>query len=69
MGQKLILALSVLIAGFILFMGIVLLATDLFMDRIQQPNRTYIGILFVLYSCYRGYRAKLQYDKMKLEER
>jgi hypothetical protein len=69
MGQKIILALSVLIAGFILFMGVVLLATSLFMDRIQQPNRTYIGILFILYACYRGYRAKLQYDKMKLEER
>jgi hypothetical protein len=68
MGQKIILALSAVIAAFILFMGVMLLATDKFSDRIQSPNRIYIGVLFVVYALYRGYRAKQQYDKMKREE-
>lgn len=66
-GNKIVLIFGLAVAVLILFFGITLLATDLFIEKIPRPNRTILGIVFILYAAFRGYRAKLAFDKMKME--
>lgn len=62
---KIILMFGLFVAVFILFFGIVLLFTNLFIERIPKPNRNYLGVVFILYSFFRIYRANKQYKKIK----
>jgi hypothetical protein len=68
MANKIIFVFGLVIVVLILSMGIVLLSTHLFTDKIPYPNRTFVGIVFILYALFRGYRAKQQYGRMKREE-
>jgi hypothetical protein len=54
--------------GLIFLLGIGLLSTEVLTERIPKPNRTYLGIVFLVYGIYRGYRAKLHYDRLKREK-
>ncbi len=64
-GNKIVLIFGVLVAIFILFFGIVLLGTDLFIEKIPKPNRTFVGVIFILYAIFRGWRARQQFIKMR----
>jgi hypothetical protein len=56
---------GVFMAVMILIFGIVLLATNVLYETIPPPNRTWIGIIFLIYSVYRGSRAFQQYQQFK----
>ena len=64
-SNKIVLIFGLIVAVFILFFGITLLCTNMFIDKIPKPNRTFLGIVFILYAAFRGYRAKMAFDKMK----
>lgn len=56
MGNKIVVIFGAVIVAFILFMGVFLLVSDLFIDKIPKPNRTYLGVVFIIYGAYRAYR-------------
>jgi hypothetical protein len=68
-GERISFISSAFIGSLIFIAGIALLATNMLYEQIPKPNRTWLGIVFIVYGIYRGYRAKLQYDRMKHENR
>ena len=67
-GHKITFGFSLAVVCLILFLGVMMLISDVAIDRVPKPNRTYLGIVFILYSGYRGYRANKQFKQMQNEE-
>jgi len=57
-----------LMSVLIFCMGIALLTTNALYETIPSPNRTYIAIIFLVYSVFRGIRVYQQYKKIKSNE-
>jgi len=64
-GHKITFGFSLVVVCLILFLGVMLLSTEIVIEKVPRPNRTYLGIVFILYSIYRGYRANKQFKQMK----
>ena len=56
---------TVVVLGF----AIVFSLTDLFIENIPKPNRTYLALMFLGYSIFRGVRVYQQFKKMKQDEK
>lgn len=66
--QRLYMYVGALMSILILVMGIGLLATNALYETIPPPNRMYIGIIFIIYSIFRGVRVYQQYKRLKQNE-
>lgn len=51
-----------IMAAVFLCCGFLFICSNFLIDRVPPPNRTYIGILFLLYA---GFRATRQYNLYK----
>jgi len=54
-----------LMAAAFLCCGFLFLLTDFYIDNLPQPRRTWLGILFLAYSGYRGWRQYSMYKKIR----
>lgn len=66
--QRVYMYVGALMSVLILVMGIGLLATKALYETIPPPNRTYIGIIFIIYSIFRGVRVYQQFKRLKQNE-
>ena len=48
--------------------GFIFLCTDFLLERLPKPNRTWFGILFIIYGGFRAGRQYYQFKKLKREE-
>lgn len=49
-------------AALFLGCGFVFLSTDFLLEKLPKPNRTWFGIIFIIYG---GFRAARQYNQYK----
>ncbi|HLC83985.1 MAG TPA: hypothetical protein VJI69_09145 [Bacteroidia bacterium] len=63
--QKLYWYFGVVMVLLIFSMGVGLLATDAMYDAIPKPRRTWLAIVFLIYSIFRGGRVYMQYKQFK----
>lgn len=66
--QRVYMYVGALMSILILVMGIGLLTTNELYETIPPPNRTYIGIIFSIYSIFRGIRVYQQIKRLKQNE-
>jgi hypothetical protein len=66
--QRVYMYVGALMSILIFVMGIGLLTTKALYETIPPPNRTYIGIIFIIYSIFRGIRVYQQIKRLKQNE-
>ncbi len=67
-AQKAILAFGLIMVALFLALGIVFFFTDILIDSVPKPNRTYLALVFFVYVIIRSIRLYQQYAKLKREE-
>lgn len=67
-AQKAIIAFGLVMVMIFLASGIIFLFTDIFIDAVPRPNRTYLAFVFFVYVILRSVRIYQQYNRLKREE-
>jgi len=66
--QRVFLWAGVLMATLFLGCGFVFLCSDFLIERLPKPNRTWFGIIFIVYGGFRAARQYNQFKKMQRED-
>ena len=56
---------GIVMAAVFICCGFAFLISDFLLANVPKPNRTYIGIVFIVYGAFRGTRQYKQYKKMQ----
>jgi len=59
---------GILMAAVFICCGFAFLLSDFLVSNVPKPNRTWLGIIFLLYGSFRGTRQYMQYKKMRRDE-
>lgn len=66
--QRVFLWTGVLMAALFLGCGFVFLCSDFLIEQLPKPNRTWFGIIFIVYGGFRAARQYNQFKKLKKED-
>lgn len=62
--QKALFWFGTFMAAAFLCCGFLFLLSNILIENFPEPNRTWLGVLFLVYAGYRGARQYLQYKKL-----
>lgn len=66
--QQALLWTGILMAAVFIGCGFVFLCSDVLIDKLPKPNRTWLGVAFLAYGGFRAARQYNQFKRMKREE-